>query len=198
MPVRQKQKRTSAVDTANAHRRDSFQTPAYAVDLLVPFIPITITHIWECAAGYRRISDRLMDWGFNVFSSDIREDLEDVTPYNFLLDLPRTDVYRHPTAIITNPPFSLKQLFFKKCLEYELPFALLIPTDYCGWIIDGIRIHGAEKIIPTRRINYITPSGLSEDNGHTSNFHSMWLTWGFNLGKTETFIELTKEMRKIA
>ena len=72
---------------------------------------------------------------------------------------------------------------------------MLIPTDYCGWIIRAIQ-DGAEKIIPTRRIDYITPSGLSGASGHSANFHSMWLTKGFNLGRTETFVELTKEMKE--
>ena len=41
-----------------------------------------------------------------------------------------------------------------------VPFALLIPLDYSGWIIDALEKDGAEKIIPDSRINYITPNIL--------------------------------------
>jgi hypothetical protein len=131
-----------------------------------------------------------------------------------------------------------------------VPFALLVPADYSGWIIDAIRNDGAEKIIPTRRIDYITPNILTRihegevwdaiEDAHecatlrdykknymdiwlmdlqahhdvhnyqdinevpqellhkysSSDFHSMWLTWGFGLGKTETFVELSNEEKK--
>lgn len=163
--------------------RDLFQTPNYAVDLLIPFIPKHIRTIWECASGEGKISRRLEYYGYEVVSTDLR------TGTDFFLASTRED------AIITNPPFSLKQRFYSKCMEYDVPFALLIPADYSGWIIKACQ-YGAEKIIPTRRIDYITPSGLSGASGHTADFHSMWLTWGFGLGKTETFVELSIEDKK--
>ena len=190
-------KRTQEVDINSPHGRDLFQTPNYAVDLLVPLIPKGINNVWECAAGERKIADRLEHWGYTVHASDIRGlELEKVTPENFLTDKIRTDIYRKPYIIITNPPFSLKKQFYERCLESRLPFALLIPCDYCLWLINAIRDKNCEKIIPDSRINYITPSGLSEVSGHTANFHSMWLTKGFGLGRTETFVALTKEMKK--
>jgi len=201
MPVRQKMKRTQGININEPHGRDLFQTPNYATDLLVPFIPKDIRDIWECAAGDRKIADRLEFFGYRVLATDIRlidDDgnvKEGITPTNFLTHSMRTDIYRKPHAIITNPPFSLKKQFYDKCVEYKIPFALLIPTDYCGWIIEAIQM-GAEKIIPTRRIDYITPSGLSGANGHSANFHSMWLTKGFGLNKTETFVELTAKMKE--
>jgi hypothetical protein len=177
--------------------RDLFQTPKYATDLLVPFIPTNITHIWECACGERRIADRLEFWGFKVLGSDIRGlELERVTPTNFLTDPDRTDFSNNHSAIITNPPYSLKRQFFNKCVEYDIPFALLISADYCGWTIDAIRKYGCEKIIPDKRIDFITPTGKSGATGQSAYFHSLWLTRGFEIGKSETFVELTKEMKK--
>jgi len=55
--------------------RDLFQTPNYAVDLLVPFIPKNKV-IWECAAGLGKISNRLGYHGFNVISTDINHEFE--------------------------------------------------------------------------------------------------------------------------
>jgi hypothetical protein len=100
------------------------------------------------------------------------------------------------------------------CVITHIPFALLIPADYSGWIIEMMQ-NGCEKIIPTRRVDYLTPNMLSNINksgviseyyrledvptcilrNYTSNFHSMWLTWGLNIGKQETYVELTNEMK---
>lgn len=178
-----------------AQGRDLFQTPNYATDLLIPFIPKHVKWIWECAAGEGKMSKRLMDFGYEVNPTDIIGGMK----FNFVTEI-RPEWYvtrlQESGAIITNPPYSLKRKFYEKCLEYKVPFALLIPADYSGWIIKAIDKDGAEKIIPTRRIDYITPTGLSGATGHTSYYHSMWLTWGFNLGKTETFVELTKQMKE--
>lgn len=170
--------------------RDLFQTPDYAVDLLVPFIPKEIRGIWECAAGEGKIVHRLRWYGYDVYPSDIRPDLVATLQRNFLQAVVCT------SAIITNPPFSLKRHFFLKCIELDVPFALLISGDYSLWTIDAIRKYGCEKIVPDHRIDYITPTGLSGANGHSSYFHSYWLTRYFNLGKSETFVELTKEMKR--
>lgn len=199
--------------------RDLFQTPYYATDIIVPYIPTP--QVWEPAAGEGMMVARLRQKGFSVFASDIRS-----FPGNTIIDFlkvdpadPRftitpkpsrtdtTEFFKRcinflkrkpappPYTIVTNPPYSIKRKFFNKCIELGVPFALLISGDYCQWTIDAVRLHGCEKVIPTSRINYITPTGLSEANGHSSFFHSYWLTRFFNIGKSELFIELTKETR---
>lgn len=237
-------------DLENVSNRDNYQTPNYATDLLVPFIKNLLTlypdrksRIWECAAGQGKMVRRLQDWGFDVIASD----LQGTPSVNFLKDEPPSAFFG---CIITNPPYSLKKKFYLRCREYQVPFALLIPADYSGWIINAVEQHGCEKIVPTRRIDYITPNILQrihegeiferipEDvkkdfnlaqfkdsfpatwgkyllkfqnynnfpsiydvpfqflrKYSSSNFHSMWLTWGFNIGRTETFVELTNEMK---
>lgn len=190
VPAKSKTQQPKTVYTPQG--RDSFQTPNYAVDLLVPFIPKDIKMIWEPAAGGGKIADRLRTHHFRVWSTDIYIGAKVHELVNFLdgqINFPFE-------CIITNPPFSLKIDFFEKCMEYDMPFALLIPADYAGWNITACRSMGCEKIIPTRRVDYITPSGKSGESGHTADFHSMWLTWGFGLGKTETFVELSLEWKK--
>lgn len=171
--------------------RDMFQTPNYATELLVdvlrdviPIAPYKRFRIWECAMGQGKILNCLDSMDFDVRGTDLvgsaftMNFLAETTPFQF-------------DCIVTNPPFSLKRKFYEKCREYEVPFALLIPADYSGWIIKAVQ-DGAEKIIPTRRIDYITPTNKKS----SSQFHSMWLTWGMNIGRTETFVELTNEMKK--
>lgn len=218
--------------------RDLFETANYAVELLIPYIPKHIKNIWECASGNNKISNVLQRYGYNVYATDLNMGKQ----YNFLeMDLLNSDIQ----CVITNPPYSLKERFYKHCLKLSVPFALLIPADYSGWIINAVKDDGAEKIIPTRRISYITPDmcnlvyrgqlldlinknvkprfkrfkdipkeminqykdrvTLYQDYKEIPNellykysnsqFHSMWLTWGFNLERTETFVELTNKMK---
>lgn len=228
--------------------RDTFQTPNYAVDLLMPFLNNIrcpgMTTVWECAAGLGKIAKRLEHWNYRTLSTDLA--YEGGSKMNFL-----TETMSFPFDVIeTNPPFSLKRKFYERCLEYKVPFALLIPADYTGWTIDAVDKDGCEKIIPTRRIDYITPNILRRIwEGETweivkkekdltsplitmqmyidsyplewqwsmvenekfsfdsiynapsdllrkyssSYYHSMWLTRGFNIGRTETFVELSNE-----
>ena len=193
--------------------RDTFQTPNYAIDLLVPFIPKNISHVWECAAGGRKISRQLEKSGYTVFSSDLKE-AEGVEGINFLGEM-RKGIDPVYFSIITNPPFSIKDLFVDRCFEYGVPFALLINADYSQQTIRWIK-RGCEKIIPLARIAYITPNIVKRVNeGEGTNFssieeipmpfmykysnaqfHSMWLTYGFNLGKSETFVDLSVEQRR--
>ena len=171
--------------------RDLFQTPNYGTELLIPFIPKHIKHIWECACGKGKMGIAFALHGcYNILATDL------ATGTNFLdADFPFRELRREHTAIITNPPYSLKRKFYERCKYHGVPFALLIPADYCGWIINALRFDGAEKIIPTRRIDFITPGGRMGKNS-ASQFHSLWLTWGFGLGKTETFVDLTLDMKK--
>ena len=177
-------KQTQKENLKEEQGRDLFQTPNYGTDLIVPFLPKGI--VWECAAGNLKISNRLEYHGRKVVSTDIQ------SGFNFLFDTPKFLF----DMIVTNPPYSIKRKFYLKCLEHEVAFALLIPADYSGWVIDAIRNDGCEKIIPTRRIDFITPSGKSGLSGHTANYHSLWLTRGLGLGKSEVFVELTNEMKK--
>jgi len=180
-----KSKTTQPVTTNVVQGRDLFQTPNYATRLLIPFIPKDVKIIWEPACGEYKITNILKSAGYTVESSDLKY-------YDNFFTIHKTSAQ----CIITNPPFSSKQLFYKHCLEFDISFALLIPADYSGWIIRAIRDDGCEKVIPTRRIDYITPTGKSGLTGQSSNFHSLWLTRGFNLGQSETFAELTSEMKK--
>ena len=195
--------------------RDEFETPNYAVDILVPFIPNGITHIWECAAGGGKIVKRLEYHGFKVGRTDIRT-YDGLNIYhNFLADIQTMWTLDSSMAIITNPPFSVKELFVYTAFEYNIPFAFLINADYSGQIINWIE-RGCEKIVPKQRIAFITPRIIQRVNDgegtdykskdeipskliykySSAQFHSMWLTYGFGIGRTETFVDLPVDVRK--
>jgi hypothetical protein len=184
-----KPKKTQPKTPDKVQGRDFFQTPNYAVDLLLPFIPKNIEWIWEPASGYGKISKRLTEHKYYVLGTDLMYG----EPYNFLGNI---NPVLKMDAIITNPPFSLKRQFYMKCLEHKLPFALLLPFDMCQWIAEAFDEDGIQALLPNRRIDYITPTGLSGANGHTSYYHSFWLTWGFNLPKQITVVELSLKEKK--
>lgn len=194
--------------------RDLFLTPRYATELIVPFIKTQ--YVWECAAGEGYITTVLKEKGFTVISTDLRENKNlGVSKWNFLDHFSSSVMsgLEDNYSIVTNPPYSLKKEFAFKAIELNVPFAFLISADICGWIIDAIKNYGCEKLIPERRIDYITPNHLSRLNAgegtnytdlrqvdpkiirkyNGSYFHSMWLTRYMDLGAVEIYSELSNE-----
>ncbi len=208
--------KTTQPETPNeVQGRDCFMSPNYSLDIILPFMPNpNEINIWECAAGSGKMVKYLTRKGYFVYGTDINNQ------WNYLNFLDCTSIPKQldnkPVMVITNPPFSLKAKFYKKCIELGVIFGLLMPADYSGWNIDAIRYDFSEKIIPSRRINYLTPNILNRINDgeetnyfnidhvphqiinkySSSDFHSYWLTNGLSLGKSETFVELTKEMKE--
>lgn len=146
--------------------RNNFLTPRYATELLIPYIPSFITNIWECAAGSRRMSKIFEKYGYNVLSSDLPDVAQmndDVVAQDFINDLKRTDVSNGKWVIASNPPFSLKFDFINTALEYDIPFAFLIPFDMCSYLHKQFR-NGLQAIVPERRIDYLTPNIVERIN----------------------------------
>ena len=185
-----------------ASKRDSFQTPYYGTALILPYL-VQHSNIWEPAAGLGFMARAMADNGFNVFATDIAS--AKYPKWDFLGDMKSEEWIRSVNYIITNPPFSKKIAFYYRCMKYwnlyRIPFALLIPADYAGWLIDAVRVDGCQKLIPNRRIDYITPTGKTAEGGHTSQFHSLWLVQGLNIPDaaghailpTEVYVELSLE-----
>lgn len=181
---RQKPKCTQPKDNSERQGRDFFQTPHYAVDMLVPFVPATCDYVWEPACGGGLIADRLHESHlFCVYGTD-KFPVDGTHPVDFLTaPLPAC-----VDSIVTNPPYSLKKEFAERCMEHRLPWALLVPADFNLWICKAIRHPndpdepgwGCRIVMPTRRIDYITPTGKSGKES-AAQFHSMWLTWGMNV-----------------
>lgn len=173
-----KPKKMQAERPNERQERDFFQTPNYATDMIIPYLPKGI--IWECAAGNGKMANRL---GTSTIQTDIK------TGTNFL-----TMTVSGFDLIVTNPPFSLKRKFYERCLFFNVPFALLLPVDFCGWIVRAMMDDKAQWLIPTRRIDYITPTG-KQGAESKAQYHSGWFCYGLNLPKQITPYELTNEMK---
>ena len=136
-------------------------TPRYATKLIIPFLhtlqtslPFAPLRIWECAANDGRIVRPLRDAGFTVISTDISNKAEN--RFNFITETP--SFVAEIDCIVTNPPFSIRNEFIKKAVEYNKPCAFLINADYSAEAIKWVKDYGFHKIVPNRRISYLTPN----------------------------------------
>ena len=160
---------------------DDFQTPDYALDILIPWLKKEWI-IWECGAGKGNIVRYLEKQGFTVKGSDI------LTGVDFL-----TSKMEPFDCIVTNPPFSLKDDFIKRCYDLGKPFALLLPlTALEGKDRQSLyKKYGIQLIVPDSRINFYTPDGKNSGSW----FLSAWYTWKMNLPHDINFVDMTKRTK---
>lgn len=210
-------------DASKAEGKNLFSTPAYATRMLLPYLN-KYTLVWECAAGEGRMAD-VLDTQHSVWQSDIQP-RNNVEKFDFLKEDRDPSWLQNIDYIVTNPPFDYKIQFYHKCMQYwhmaQIPFALLIPADYTAWIIKAVREDMCQKLVPTRRIDYLTPNMLQRINAKeltnyqslsevpaeilphytSSDFHSFWLVKGLNIRipvpvlPTEIYVELSLHTKK--
>lgn len=161
---------------------DDFQTPPYALKPLLPYLPKDWT-IWEPACGHGYLVDELERLSYNVVASELYAE----PSVDFLND----DLYFRWNAIVTNPPYSLKQQFLERCYGFYKPFALLLPltTFETGKRQRLFRDNGLEVIFMDKRVNFETPNKVEKSSAW---FATAWFTWGLNIGQAMTFAELDR------
>jgi hypothetical protein len=179
-------KTKSNYSAANMPDKDKCATPPYALEPLLPYIPEWRT-IWEPACGEMLLVNALREQSRHpVIGSDI------LYGDNFfeidLLDNPHEP--RENKIIITNPPFSLKYKWLARCYELGYPFALLVPVDTlgAGTAMNLFEKHGVEVIFMKQRIDFRMPR---KGWAGTSDFNSVWLTWGLNIGRYDTYVDIS-------
>lgn len=97
---------------------DEYYTPKYVVEILLPHLKKTnIKTIWcPCDKKESEFVKVFESNGYKVISSHI-DDGQDFLTYE------PTEQY---DAIITNPPFSIKNKIIERCLHFKKPFVLLL------------------------------------------------------------------------
>ena len=126
-------------------KNDELYTPEEAIYPILKYLDKSKVY-WECTDfGGSNITRVLRENGFKVINTCKSE-------IDFLKDDPiDCDV------IITNPPYSLKNEFIKKCYEYNKPFLLLLPLT----ALEGKERnelygkYGIEIIVLNKRINFM-------------------------------------------
>lgn len=121
---------------------DECYTPNYALEVLFSYLDKNKNYYEATSNISSNIIDCAKQNGFNFISSNGR---------NFLKDaLPDFD------AVITNPPYSIKDKFITKCYELDKPFALLLPVTalqgkYRGKLFGK---HGIELLVLNSRVDF--------------------------------------------
>jgi len=92
-------------------KHDFYATSPEAIDGLLQHEEFS-PNIWECAAGNGHLSKKLIEYGFNVYSSDIVKRDFECDIFDFLLEEKKFD-----GDIITNPPYRFSQEFIENSLK---------------------------------------------------------------------------------
>ena len=156
-------------------KNDELYTPDYAIEPLLKYLPKNKI-IWECTDfGSSNITKLLKQHDYKVISTHKDN-------FDFLTDIPNFDF----DIIITNPPYSLKNEFLKKCYEYDKPFCLLLPLTSLEGIERGkmFREKGIDVLVLDRRCDFI-------DNKKSNWFNTSWFCYKV-LPKQLIFEELHK------
>ena len=127
-------------------KNDELYTPKEAILPILKYLDKDKIY-WECTDfGESNITKILKENGFKVVHTNKNE-------VNFL----EADVDFEFDVIITNPPYSLKNEFLKKCYEYQKPFMLLLPLTALEGKERGklYRKYGIEVIVLDKRINFM-------------------------------------------
>jgi len=161
-------------------RPDNFQTPDWPVEMLIKALPEPLEGIvWEPACGDGRIVACLNRLEEPCTGTDI------LTGTDFLT----TNTYPAFDYIITNPPFSKKDAFLKRCYEITKPFALLLPlTALEGKKRQALyKKYGVQILVLPKRPDFEFPDG----GGFKKKpwFPCMWVTHGFNFKSDLIFLE---------
>jgi hypothetical protein len=128
---------------------DLFQTDPAALEPLLPFLR-PFKRIWEPAAGMGFLARSLEFEGHEVVLTDIDRGFD-------FLEIEA----RECDAIVTNPPYSIKDAWIDRCYDIGKPFALLLPY----MALEGnrrqalYRRYGVDLLFLPRRVVFITPSG---------------------------------------
>ena len=154
---------------------DDFYTPDEAIVPLLPYLKKEWI-IWESASGTGNIVKFFREREMNIFGTDIKDGEDFLTSNRIDFD-----------CIITNPPFSLKDKFLKKCFESGKPFAMLLPlTALEGKFRQTLyKKYGVQVILFNKRVNY-----QGHQNKNSCWFASAWFCFGLNLPKDLNFVEL--------
>lgn len=156
---------------------DFYPTPPENVDVLLRYMSPIGSYIWEPACGDGAISKRLMDRGFETWSSDLHDYGFGTPGMDFLAQTkaPRDDI----RCIVTNPPYAdLAEKFARHAIKLMEPVkgqvAMFLRNEFdCGkgrMDLFGLPPFAA-KIVVTKRPRWIEGSTGSPRHNYA------WFIW---------------------
>jgi len=148
---------------------DSYETPEWVTEALIPHLRHGITQVWEPACGSGKMVKPLSH-AFSVW----RTDIVDCKKHNFLT----MKLWRPFDAIITNPPYALAQEFIERSINLMAPqglVAMLLRTDFdhakCRKHLFGDCRQFSKKLVLTKRIQWF------EHSTAQPSFNHAWFIW---------------------
>lgn len=127
-------------------KNDEFYTPKEAIIPILKYLDKNKIY-WECTDyGDSNITKVLNEGGYKVISTNKEQ-----------IDFLKQDPNFSFDVIITNPPYSIKDEFIKRCYELGKPFMLLLPiTALEGKARNKLyKKYGLEIIVLNKRINFM-------------------------------------------
>lgn len=147
----------------NASKNDECYTPAEGVVPLIKHLPYWVKTVWcPCDKPESEIVKMLKAAGKKVLCTHIDDGYDFLTmraePYADMCDI-----------IITNPPYSNKDDFIKRCIYLGKPWALLLPLDaLCG--------DQRNKLYSKTDVGVITLANRLDFTGKGANwFYNAWV-----------------------
>ena len=148
---------------------DDYNTPKEELESIAHLIPKDKI-IWECFYGDGKSGEYLKDLGFNVEHHKIDFFLDPSFNYDIL---------------ISNPPYSIKPKIFKRLLQIDKPFMMLVPVSTMTkkflktYFQDKIQI-----VIPKTRINFVK-NGIQTKKCW---YDTLWICYKMNFDKDIIFL----------
>lgn len=155
---------------------DFYPTPSDVTYSLLPYIEPVLpvgSRVWEPACGDGAMSTVLESAGYDVVSTDLRED----SGYgrggvDFLAENSPTGAI---DAVITNPPFNVAHAFIEHAMHHAPVVAMLLKSQY--WHA-ARRLALFEKHPPTQVLALTwRPSFLEKERGSSPLMDVMWVVW---------------------
>ena len=146
----------------NIPASDECYTPAGQIKFMQYLIPDDVKTIWcPCDKADSNIVKDLKQFGYDVIHTHIDDG------FDFLKYAPIPDTY---DAIITNPPYSIKDDIIKRCYELKVPFFLLLPLTAQEGVKRGMMFkkNGINVAVNMFRIDY---TGKGKNWTNTSWFY---------------------------
>ena len=147
-------------------KNDNYTTHESAFNLLFSYINVKDKKVWFPFYNEGIINSYKFDCDIIHNQSDF---FETKVEYDYIID---------------NPPYSIKQKVFERCIELGKPFALLVPIDTLERQYISKLFHDKDFtiIIPYERFNFINNNVKT-----TMAFKTCWFCIGFNLDKQIIF-----------
>lgn len=162
---------------------DFYPTPADVTHALIDHLEKHLmigkgSIVLEPACGDGHMSEVIKERGYYVRSTDIRHTGYADWNEGGGVDFTGPGWFAGLDWIITNPPFNVSEAFIRKCLSYNVPFALLLKSQY--W-------HSMRRnaLFYERKPMFVCPLSWRpafEGKGKSSLMDFVWTIWGRESG----------------